>query len=146
MTAYVEQCLHDLRLKDVFDTLDRLYIFSDGANKHFKNRNTLALIRNIATALGIVIVSYVWCSYDGKGRYDGHFSVGKCMHIPMTLQGERLMDARDYFQMNNRHLPNTEATLVEGLQTQQGECVLHGVINKFHKVEFNPQLGDHVRF
>ena len=41
---------------------------------------------------------------------------------------------------------NTEATLVDGLQTQQAECLLRGLIKKFHKVEFDPQLGDQVRF
>ena len=143
MTPYMEHCLHDLRLKRV---LDRLYIFSDGASKHFKNRKTLAVIRNLARTLRIVIVYYFWCSYHGKGRCDGHFAVNQCMHIRMILQGELLMDAGDFVQMRNIHLLNTEATLVDGLQTLHGECVLHGLIKKFHKVEFNPQLGDHVRF
>ena len=89
---------------------------------------------------------YFWCSYHGKGRCDGHFAVGKCMHRRLVLQGELLMEARDFVEMNNPHLVNTEATLVDGLQTQQGECVLRGVIKKFHKVEFDLQLGDHIRF
>ena len=88
---------------------------------------------------------YFWCSYHGKGRCDGLFAIGKCMHGRLVLQGELLMEARDFVEMNNRHLLNTEATLVDGLQTQQSECVLRGLIKKFHKVEFDPQLEDQVR-
>ena len=80
MTPYVEHCLQDLQLKGVFRSLQKLYIFSDGASKHFKDKKTLAVVRNLARALGIVIVYYFWCSYHGKGRCDGHFAVGKCMH------------------------------------------------------------------
>ena len=44
MTPYVEHCLQDLQLKGVFRSLRKLYIFSDGASKHFKNRKTLAVV------------------------------------------------------------------------------------------------------
>ena len=146
MTPYVEHCRQDLQPKGVLRSLQKLFIFSDGASKHFKNKKTLAVVGNLAKALGIVIVYYFWCSYHGKGRCDGHFAVGKCMHRRLVLQGELLIEARNFVEMNKRHLLNTEATLVDGLQTQQGECVLRGLIKKFDKVDFDPQLGDQVRF
>ena len=78
MSPYVDHCFNRLYAKGVFRGIKKLHIFSDGAGKHFKNRFTLRIVRDLSRKLGIPIIYWFWASYHGKGRCDGHFAVGKC--------------------------------------------------------------------
>jgi len=66
----------------------------------------------MARALGIVIMSYFWCSSQGKECCDSHFAVGKCMDVPLLLAGGQQMGAKDFVEMNNRHLLGTTPQVV----------------------------------